>query len=214
MDNFPVLSLRKEPLEEMENRFIKRLFDIVFSSFVIVFVLSWLYPILGLIIKIQSPGPVIYKQLRSGKDNQPFVCYKFRSMRLQGEAAFMQATKNDTRTTRIGKFIRKTSLDEIPQFVNVLLGDMSVIGPRPHILSMTEEYGQLINQYMVRHFLKSGITGWAQVNGFRGETKDDHSMEKRVEHDIWYLENWSLMLDLKIVLMTISNIFKGEKNAY
>ncbi|WP_295718819.1 undecaprenyl-phosphate glucose phosphotransferase [Mucilaginibacter sp.] len=214
MDDFPILSLRKEPLEEMENRFAKRLFDIIFSSLVIVFILSWLYPILGLIIKLQSPGPILYKQLRTGKDNQPFICYKFRSMRIQDETKFVQATKNDSRTTPIGKFIRRTSVDEIPQFINVLLGDMSVIGPRPHILSMTEQYGQLINQYMVRHFLKSGITGWAQVNGFRGETKNDALMEKRVEHDIWYLENWSLKLDVKIIFLTIYNIFKGEKNAY
>lgn len=214
MDDFPILSLRKEPLEEMDNRFAKRLFDIIFSSLVIVFVLSWLYPILGLIIKLQSPGPILYKQLRSGKDNQPFICYKFRSMRIQDESKFVQATKNDSRITPIGKFIRRTSLDEIPQFINVLLGDMSVIGPRPHILSMTEQYGQLINQYMVRHFLKSGITGWAQVNGFRGETKQDELMEKRVEHDIWYLENWSLKLDIKIIFMTVYNVLKGEKNAY
>ncbi|MDN3550473.1 undecaprenyl-phosphate glucose phosphotransferase [Mucilaginibacter aquaedulcis] len=214
MDDFPILSLRQEPLEEMENRFVKRLFDIVFSSLVLIFILSWLYPILGLIIKLQSPGPILYKQLRSGKDNQPFICYKFRSMQIQDDGKFIQATKNDSRVTPIGRFIRKTSIDELPQFINVLFGDMSVIGPRPHILSMTEQYGEIIHQYMVRHFLKSGITGWAQVNGFRGETKNTELMEKRVEHDIWYLENWSLKLDIKIVFMTIYNIFKGETNAY
>jgi putative colanic acid biosynthesis UDP-glucose lipid carrier transferase len=214
MGNFSVLSLRKEPLEEMENRFIKRVFDIVFSLCVIIFVLSWLYPILGLIIKLQSPGPILYKQLRSGKDNQSFECYKFRSMKIQNESEFKQATKNDDRVTPIGKFIRKTSLDELPQFINVLFGDMSVIGPRPHILSMTEEYSEVISQYMVRHFLKSGITGWAQVNGFRGETDTPGLMEKRVEYDIWYLENWSLKLDIKIIFLTIYNVIKGEKNAY
>ncbi len=213
MGGFPVLSLRNEPLEEMENRFIKRSFDIIFSLFVLIFVLSWLYPIIGLIIKFQSKGPVLFKQLRSGKDNQAFYCYKFRSMKVStGE--FKQATKNDNRITPIGKFIRKTSLDELPQFFNVLLGNMSVIGPRPHPLIMTEEYSGKINEYMVRQFLKSGITGWAQVNGFRGETKDPKLMEQRVAHDIWYLENWSLLLDLKIIYLTIYNVLKGEENAY
>jgi putative colanic acid biosynthesis UDP-glucose lipid carrier transferase len=208
-----VLSNRNEPLEEIENRFKKRIFDIVFSSLVIIFILSWLYPIIGLLIKLQSPGPVLFKQLRSGKDNQSFLCYKFRSMKVNNDGE-KQATKDDSRITKIGSFLRKTSLDELPQFFNVILGDMSVIGPRPHPLNMTKEYSQIINQYMVRQFLKSGITGWAQVNGFRGETKDPILMQKRVEHDIWYLENWSMWMDLKIIYKTIYNILKGEENAY
>lgn len=212
MGEFAVLSHRNEPLEEIENRFKKRLFDIIFSLLVIVFVLSWLYPIIGLIIKLQSPGPVLFKQLRSGKNNIPFMCYKFRSMKVH--TGFRQASKNDDRITPIGKFLRKTSLDELPQFLNVFLGDMSTIGPRPHVLTMTKEYSQIINQYMVRHFLKAGITGWAQVNGFRGETKDPLMMQKRVEHDIWYLENWSMLLDFKIVFMTILQVIKGDENAY
>jgi Undecaprenyl-phosphate glucose phosphotransferase len=208
-----VLSNRNEPLEEIENRFKKRIFDIVFSSLAIVFILSWLYPIIGLLIKLQSPGPVLFKQLRSGKDNQSFLCYKFRSMEVNNDGD-KQATKDDNRITRIGSFLRRTSLDELPQFFNVLMGDMSIIGPRPHPLNMTKEYSEIINQYMVRQFLKSGITGWAQVNGFRGETRDPILMQKRVEHDIWYLENWSMWVDLKIICKTIYNILKGEENAY
>ncbi|WP_134091917.1 undecaprenyl-phosphate glucose phosphotransferase [Olivibacter sp. XZL3] len=214
MEEFPVISMRHDPLEEIENRFKKRVFDIIFSSLVIVFVLSWLYPIIGLIIKIQSPGPILFKQKRDGRNNQTFYCYKFRSMKVNNESDTRQATKDDDRITPIGRFIRRTSLDELPQFFNVLLGDMSVVGPRPHILSMTEQYRQIIDQYMVRHFLKSGITGWAQVNGFRGETKDPDLMRKRVEYDVWYLENWSIWLDVRIILQTVINMIKGEENAY
>ncbi|AMR33512.1 undecaprenyl-phosphate glucose phosphotransferase [Mucilaginibacter sp. PAMC 26640] len=212
MGEFAVLSHRDEPLEEIGNRVKKRLFDIIFSSLVIIFLLSWLYPIIGLLIKLQSRGPVLFKQLRSGKDNKDFVCYKFRSMKVN--AGERQATIDDDRITKIGRFLRKTSLDELPQFFNVFLGEMSVIGPRPHILTHTNEYSKIINQYMVRHFLKSGITGWAQVSGYRGETKDPILMQRRVEHDIWYLENWSMSLDLKIVLMTVFQVIKGDKNAY
>lgn len=214
MGDFPVISMRHDPLEEIENRFKKRIFDIVFSSLAIIFVLSWLYPILGLIIKIQSPGPILFKQKRDGRNNQTFYCYKFRSMKMNNESDTRQATKNDDRITPIGRFIRRTSLDELPQFFNVLLGDMSVVGPRPHPLSLTKQYREIIDQYMVRHFLKSGITGWAQVNGFRGETKDPELMRKRVEHDVWYLENWSVMLDVRIIIQTVINMIKGEENAY
>ncbi|AYL95262.1 undecaprenyl-phosphate glucose phosphotransferase [Mucilaginibacter celer] len=213
LGDFAVLSHRNEPLDEIENRFKKRLFDVVFSSLVIVFILSWLYPLIAILIKLQSRGPVLFKQLRTGKDNTNFVCYKFRSMKVNNDTD-RQATKDDDRITKIGAFLRKTSLDELPQFLNVFLGDMSVIGPRPHPLNMTKEYSQFINQYMVRHFLKSGITGWAQVNGFRGETKEAELMQKRIVHDVWYLEHWSMWLDFKIIYMTIINIFKGEENAY
>ncbi|MBE9585880.1 exopolysaccharide biosynthesis polyprenyl glycosylphosphotransferase [Mucilaginibacter sp. JRF] len=214
MGGFSILSHRYEPLEKVENIVKKRVFDIIFSSLVIIFILSWLYPIIGLIIKIQSPGPILFKQLRSGKDNQSFYCYKFRSMKMNTTSDAKQATKDDDRITPIGRFLRKSSIDELPQFFNVLFGDMSIVGPRPHMLTMTDEYSKIINQYMVRHFLKAGITGWAQVNGFRGETKDPQLMQHRVEHDVWYLENWSMLLDIKIVLKTAKQMISGHENAY
>ncbi|MBC8051955.1 MAG: undecaprenyl-phosphate glucose phosphotransferase [Sphingobacteriaceae bacterium] len=214
MGGFPVLCARKEPLEDIQNRFKKRFLDVAISLSVMVFIFSWLYPILAIIIKWQSNGPVLFKQLRSGRDNKPFYCYKFRSMCLNADSNSKQATRNDDRITPIGKFMRKTSLDEFPQFINVLLGDMSVIGPRPHMLSHTEQYRALIDKYMVRQFLKPGISGWAQVNGYRGETKETAAMEKRVEHDIWYMENWSSMLDVRVLFMTVINAIKGEENAY
>jgi len=214
MGNFTVLCARKEPLQSIENRFKKRLFDIVVSLFVIVFIFSWLYPLLAIIIKLQSRGPVFFAQLRTGRDNKPFWCYKFRSMRVNNDSDKRQASKGDDRITPIGRFMRKTSLDEFPQFFNVLLGYMSVIGPRPHMLAHTEEYRKIIDKYMVRQFLKPGISGWAQTNGFRGETKELILMEKRVEHDIWYFENWSLMLDVKVIFLTVINILKREENAY
>jgi len=211
---FPIITLRNEPLESMGNRFKKRLFDLIFSSLVIVFVLSWLYPLIAVLIKLQSKGPVLFKQQRSGINDQPFWCYKFRSMRVNNDSNRVQATKGDSRITPIGRFLRKSSLDEFPQFFNVFQGDMSVVGPRPHMLSHTEEYKSVISQYMVRQFVKPGITGWAQVNGYRGETREDVAMQKRVEHDIWYLERWSTMLDVRIIFMTVINIFRGEDNAY
>ncbi|RAJ29124.1 undecaprenyl-phosphate glucose phosphotransferase [Pedobacter cryoconitis] len=213
-DEFPIITLRNEPLELMSNRFKKRTFDIIFSGLVILFILSWLYPVIALLIKLQSKGPVLFKQLRSGRNDEPFWCLKFRSMRMNSTSDKKQATKNDDRITPIGKFLRKTSLDELPQFFNVFAGSMTVVGPRPHMLSHTEEYRAIISEFMVRHFMKPGITGWAQVNGFRGETKAPGSMEKRVKHDIWYLENWTAMLDVKILFMTISNVIHGEDNAY
>jgi putative colanic acid biosynthesis UDP-glucose lipid carrier transferase len=215
MNDFQVINLTGSCVhEEMDDRVIKRLFDITFSLFVIVFIFSWLYPILALLIKLESPGPVIFKQGRSGRNNTNFYCYKFRSMRVNEDSHLKQASKDDNRITRIGRILRKTSLDELPQFFNVLLGNMSVVGPRPHMLKHTEHYRELVDQYMVRHYMKPGITGWAQVNGYRGETNELELMEKRVEHDIWYLENWSALLDVKIVALTVINIFRGEKNAY
>lgn len=212
--HIPVISPRSEPLENILNRFLKRAFDIAFSVFVIVFVLSWLFPLLAILIKLGSKGPVLFVQMRSGKDNAPFKCYKFRSMRVNKDSDKMQATKDDKRLTKIGSFIRRTNIDELPQFFNVLIGDMSVVGPRPHMLSHTEQYSKLISRFMVRHFLKPGITGWAQVSGYRGETKTTESMENRVEADVWYLENWSFLLDMKIIFLTVWNTVKGEDNAY
>lgn len=214
IDSMPVMSLRAEPLHMLNNRVKKKIFDCVVSCLVIVLVLSWLVPIIGLLIKLESKGPVFFKQLRSGKNNKAFWCYKFRSMTVNDRSDELQATKNDFRVTKIGAFLRKTSLDEFPQFFNVLKGDMSIVGPRPHMLKHTEEYSALINKYMVRQFLKPGITGWAQVNGYRGETRHTSLMKKRVEHDIWYMENWSLMLDIRIIFMTMINVFRGEAAAY
>ena len=214
ISEMPVTSLRSEPLQKTRNSLRKRIFDIIVSTVAIVFVLSWLTPVLAVIIKLSSKGPVFFRQLRSGKDNVAFPCYKFRSMTVNTGSDAKQATKNDSRITWIGAIIRKTSIDELPQFFNVFKGDMSITGPRPHMLLHTEEYRAIINKYMVRQFLKPGITGWAQVNGYRGETADTSLMEKRVEYDIWYMENWSLMLDIKILFMTVINIFKGDANAY
>jgi putative colanic acid biosynthesis UDP-glucose lipid carrier transferase len=211
---FPVITLRKEPLEDVSNRFKKRIFDLVFSSLVILFVLSWLYPLLAILIKLQSKGPVLFKQLRSGRDDEPFWCYKFRSMTVNTDSDSKQASKFDARVTPIGKFLRRSSLDEMPQFFNVFLGNMSVVGPRPHMLNHTKEYKEIINNYMVRHFLKPGITGWAQVHGFRGETRKQEDMENRVKYDIHYLETWTSMLDVKIIFMTVINVVRGEDNAY
>ena len=212
--NIPVLMLRKEPLEINFNRIIKQVFDFCFSLLVIVLVFSWLFPILIILIKLNSKGPIFFVQDRSGRDNQSFPCFKFRTMYVNDDANRLQATKGDSRITKVGAFLRRTSMDEFPQFFNVLLGNMSVIGPRPHMLSHTEQYSELINNFLVRHYAKPGITGWAQVNGYRGETKELSDMEGRVEHDIWYIENWSFLLDIKIIWKTVMNIFQGEKNAF
>lgn len=211
---FPVITLRKEPLEHFRNRFKKRVFDIAVSAILIITVLSWLTPLLALLIKFSSRGPVFFTQKRSGKQNQPFNCFKFRTMRVNEASDERQATKNDDRITRIGAILRKTSLDELPQFFNVFMGTMSITGPRPHMLKHTEQYGSSIDKYMVRHFLKPGITGWAQVNGYRGETETDELMRKRVEYDLWYMENWSLMLDVRIFFMTVIQFFKHNSRAY
>lgn len=213
-ENTPVLMFRPEPLEFASNRLLKKIFDICFSSLVILLVFPWLFPVIMVIIKLESPGPVFFKQERSGRDNRSFMCIKFRSMYVNGLAHNKQAQKGDSRITKFGAFIRKTSIDELPQFFNVFLGDMSVVGPRPHMVNLAKEYSDLINNYLVRQYAKPGITGWAQVNGFRGETKVLSDMENRVEYDIWYIENWSFLLDIKIIVKTVINIFKGEENAY
>lgn len=210
----PILSMRKIPMDEPLNKFLKRSFDIVLSLIVIVGILSWLTPILGLLIKLESKGPVFFKQKRNGLDYKEFYCYKFRSMIPNPMADLHQMTKGDERVTRIGKIIRKTSMDELPQFINVLKGDMSVVGPRPHMVSHTHMYAERVNKFMVRHFIKPGITGLAQVSGFRGEVDSESHIINRVKYDIFYLENWSLFLDLKIVFQTIYNALRGEEKAY
>ncbi len=210
----PILSLRKIPIQEPFNQFIKRAFDIVISLIVIIGILSWMTPILAILIRLDSRGPVFFKQKRNGLDYQEFYCYKFRSMKPNPVADLYQVTKGDVRITKVGKFIRKTSIDELPQFINVLTGDMSVVGPRPHMVSHTHMYAERIDKFMVRHFIKPGITGLAQVSGYRGEVETDEDIINRVRFDIFYLENWSLLLDLKIVFQTIFNAVKGEKKAY
>lgn len=214
LHEIPVISLRREPLEDLSNRIKKRIFDMAVSSVAVIFILSWLIPVIGLLIKLESKGPLFFTQKRTGKNNRNFYCLKFRSMYKNKDADSTQATMNDGRVTRLGKFLRRTSLDEFPQFINVLRGDMSIVGPRPHMLKHTDEYSKLIGQYMVRQFIKPGITGWAQINGFRGETKIVEQMKKRVEHDLWYLENWSLFLDLKIMITTIVNTAQGNQNVF
>jgi putative colanic acid biosynthesis UDP-glucose lipid carrier transferase len=210
----PVSRLRNEPLDRWGARAAKRAFDIVFSFLVITLIFSWLFPILALLVKLSSKGPVYFKQERLGERRQQFTCYKFRSMRTNRECDMKQATRDDPRITRVGAFLRKSNLDELPQFFNVLLGQMSVVGPRPHPLKLNDQFRDIIDKYMVRHFVRPGITGWAQVNGFRGETRTPELMEKRVDLDVWYLENWSFRLDLKIVLLTVTNMFRKDEMAY
>ncbi|SEQ09207.1 exopolysaccharide biosynthesis polyprenyl glycosylphosphotransferase [Myroides profundi] len=213
-DLIAIVPRRVIPLDKPYNKLLKRLFDIVFSSLVIVFVLSWLFPLLAILIKRESKGPVFFKQKRTGVNDEEFVCYKFRSMAVNDDCDQKQATKNDMRVTKIGAFIRKTSLDEFPQFINVFLGDMSIVGPRPHMVVHTKLYSKRVNKFMLRHLIKPGITGMAQTHGYRGEIETDRDIINRFKYDLFYLENWSILLDLKIVYLTVYNVFKGEKKAY
>ena len=213
IDDMEVFTTYENPLENPLNKFIKRAFDIVMS---IVFLIptALIFPFVFIIMKIQSPGPILFKQKRTGLDGKTFNCYKFRSMHVNSDADKLQATKDDPRKYPFGNFMRKANIDELPQFVNVLQGRMSIVGPRPHMLAHTEQYSALIDKYMVRHFVKPGITGWAQVTGFRGETKELWQMEGRVKRDIWYIENWSIWLDIRIIWMTMKSIFVHDEHAY
>ena len=202
-----------EPLMQPGNKLLKRTFDICVSSCVLICLLPFI-PFIALAIYISSPGPIFFKQARTGINGRNFYCYKFRSMHVNKDADLVQATKNDPRKFAFGNFMRKTNIDELPQFFNVLKGDMSIVGPRPHMLHHTEVYRELIDKYMVRHFAKPGITGWAQVTGFRGETKELWQMEGRVQRDIWYIEHWSIWLDLRIIWKTAKQIIVPDKNAY
>jgi putative colanic acid biosynthesis UDP-glucose lipid carrier transferase len=195
------------------NRFLKRTFDIVFSLISLILTLPF-YPVIALIIKLSSRGPVFFRQRRTGINGKEFTILKFRSMCINSEADQLQATKNDPRKFVFGNFMRKTNIDELPQFINVIKGDMSVVGPRPHMLKHTQLYSSLIRKYMVRHFVKPGITGWAQVSGFRGETKNLELMKKRVKYDIWYMEHWSIELDFHIIFRTFKSVFIHDKHAY
>lgn len=208
----PVLSFREIPLDDYINKFTKRAFDILLSLFVLVGILSWLTPLIALLIQLESKGPVFFKQRRNGLDYREFYCYKYRSMKPSTSAN--QATKGDARVTRVGKFIRRTSIDELPQFLNVLKGEMSVVGPRPHMVKHNEEFARRVDKFMVRHFVKPGITGLAQVSGFRGEIETNKDIVNRVKYDIFYVENWSLLLDIKITFLTAINAIKGEEKAY
>lgn len=213
LDDMEVFTTYELPLRSLTNRIIKRTFDIVMSAAVLLVLLP-LMPIIWLIIRIQSPGPLLFKQLRTGLDGKDFVCYKFRSMHVNDDADKVQATKDDPRKFAFGDFMRKANIDELPQFWNVLKGNMSVVGPRPHMLAHTEMYSQLIEKYMVRHFAKPGVTGWAQVTGFRGETKELWQMEGRVKRDIWYIEHWSFWLDMRIIWLTAKTIVIHDEQAY
>lgn len=216
---YPVIAFREEKINEFHFRLIKRLFDFLFSIFIIVTVFSWLFPLIILFIKLDDKGKAFYKQPRWGRNNRTFFAYKFRSMKMNStdldeNGKFKQTSKSDSRVTRVGKILRKLNLDELPQFFNVLRGEMSVVGPRPHPTVLNLESRKIIDNYLKRHLVKPGITGWAQVHGLRGETKEVERMVKRVEFDIWYIENWSIWLDLQIIFMTIWVMLKGDENAY
>jgi len=213
-DKVPVLNLRKSPLEKNYAKYGKRIFDIIISSFVILFILLWLVLVLYFLNRFESKGPVIFKQLRHGYNKKSFWCYKFRSMAINKDANRQMCTRNDLRVTRVGRFIRKNSIDELPQFINVLLGDMSIIGPRPHMELHTNQFQKDVDKYLVRHFAKPGITGLAQVRGYRGEITRKSDIVNRTRMDIFYLEKWTVLLDIKIIYQTIYNCFHGEEKAY
>ena len=210
----PVMASRTTPLNDPLNYFIKRLFDIVFSTLVIILIMSWLTPLIAILIRLESKGPIFFKQKRNGLDYEEFNCYKFRSMFVNENADIDEAVKNDPRITKVGAFIRRTSIDEMPQFFNVFVGTMSVVGPRPHMLNFTEKYAVKVNKFKARHFIKPGITGMAQTHGYRGEIENDTDIINRIKYDIFYMESWSLLLDMKIIYLTIKNAIKGEKKAY
>jgi putative colanic acid biosysnthesis UDP-glucose lipid carrier transferase len=189
---------------------LKRLVDVVFSSFVLI-LLAPLLVLIGIGVKLSSPGPVLFKQRRHGIHNREIIVYKFRSMRVMEDGtAIPQATRNDARVTPFGAFLRSTSLDELPQFINVLQGRMSIVGPRPHAIAHNEAYRKLIDGYMLRHRVKPGITGWAQINGHRGETDTLEKMKRRLKCDLNYINHWSLALDLQIILRTVLVFFKTQ----
>ena len=213
-DYIPVLSLRNNPLSKPLEKSLKRIFDIIFSLFVVVFFLSWLIPILWVLVKLESKGPLIFKQEREGLNGKRFFCYKFRSMYINDLEDIVQTKKNDARITKIGGFIRKTSIDELPQFINVFLGSMSVVGPRPHMLSQGNIFKDVVDRYSVRHFVKPGITGLAQVKGCRGEIESKKDIQDRVKYDIFYIENWSFLMEIKIIVLTLVNAIKGEEKAF
>jgi len=210
----PVLTQVKYPLDYYSNFLLKRTFDIIFSVLVLLFICSWLFPIIALLIKRSSKGPVFFIQKRYGFHEEVFNCIKFRTMVVNDDSTKKTTSENDTRITGIGKFLRKTSLDEMPQFINVLKGEMSVVGPRPHMLAVDDFYKPKIRRYSLRSHTSPGITGLAQVNGLRGDTGDiEIEMNKRILADAFYVRNWSFILDLVIILRTVLLVIKGDKNA-
>jgi len=213
-DNIPILSVTSLPLDDKRNKLLKRVFDILFAATFLMLIGWWLFAIISLMIKIDSSGPVFFKQIRAGRNNLKFHCLKFRTMQVNPLADTIQATRNDSRITRVGSLLRRTSLDELPQFINVLIGDMSIIGPRPHPLVLNEVFSERIRKFMSRHSVKPGITGLAQVKGYRGETQKLHDMKGRFRLDVFYIENWSLAFDVKIIVQTIFHLFKGSEKAY
>jgi putative colanic acid biosynthesis UDP-glucose lipid carrier transferase len=214
--DIPLIRVRQEPLDKPTNKLLKRTFDFLFSLFVLAFVFPFVFLFAAIGIKLTSRGAVFFKQERTGEGNSIFFCYKFRTMRSHPRhvADSVQAMRDDDRVTAIGRLLRRTNLDELPQFWNVLKGEMSVVGPRPHMVKHTTDYRRLVERYMVRHLVKPGVTGWAQVNGLRGATETPLLMQKRVEHDIYYIEHWSFWLDIKIILLTVRNMVLGDEHAY
>ncbi|MEE1092696.1 MAG: undecaprenyl-phosphate glucose phosphotransferase [Prevotella sp.] len=209
-----VMAQYKEPLKRLKNRMVKRCFDLLVSLCFLCTLFPIIYILVALISKITMPGPVFFKQKRTGFDGKDFYCYKFRSMKVNVDSDKVQATKDDPRITAFGKFLRHSNIDELPQFINVLKGDMSIVGPRPHMLAHTEYYSDQISDYMIRHYVKPGITGWAQTHGERGETRMVEDMERRVRKDIWYVEHWSFWLDIQIIFKTALDVIKGDEKAY
>lgn len=210
----PILKPKPLPFEKIETHFLKRILDIIISIFVCLFILSWLLPILWLVISMDSKGPLFFKQKREGINGSQFLCYKLRSMKINNDADKISASKYDDRITKVGAFLRKTSLDEFPQFFNVFLGDMSIVGPRPHMNAHTRKYTDEVENYSFRHSVKPGITGLAQISGYRGEVVKDSDIINRVRLDIFYIENWSFFLDIKIIAKTFFNVFIKEEKAY
>ena len=215
----PVVNVGDLPLDKKENRILKRSFDIIFSLLFFILLGSFIFPLLAIIIKLSSKGPIFFKQERWGLNNKRITCYKFRSMYKESsdideDGNFQQAQKDDPRITLIGKILRKTNMDELPQFWNVLIGNMSVVGPRPHPTQLNIQSMELVDNYMLRHMVIPGITGLAQVNGCRGETKTTEDMQKRVNFDLYYIQRWNFWLDLQIIIQTVINIFRGDQNAY
>lgn len=192
----------------------KRILEILIVSTFLILVASWLFPIIALLIKMESKGPVFYRQLRHGQNNVPFYCLKFRSMKFDPNSGFKQATKGDARVTKVGAFLRKSSLDELPQLINVLIGEMAIVGPRPHAIPMNKEFAEKMEYFMCRHMVKPGITGLAQAKGFRGEINDIFDMNARLRYDLFYIKNWSFLFDLKIILLTFHSLIFKNKNAY